>query len=85
MTLTVGSRCRLRKRGLTHNIYSTVEWMGWRGWTEAQSFQSGLGIDSVVFGPGSLKEAHSGNEFVELEQVRLAARIYAQMAMDVLT
>lgn len=59
--------------------------VGWRGWTEAQSFQSGLGIDSVVFGPGSLKQAHSANEFVELEQVRQAARVYAQMALDVLT
>lgn len=58
--------------------------VGWRGWTEAQAFQSGLGIDSVVFGPGSLKQAHSANEFVELEQVRQAARVYAQFAVDVL-
>ncbi len=72
-------------RGACEAVNGTApEGVGWRGWTEAQSFQSGLGIDSVVFGPGSLKEAHSGNEFVELEQIRLAARVYAQMAMDVL-
>lgn len=58
--------------------------IGWRGWTEAQSFQSGLGIDSVVFGPGALVQAHSGNEFVHLEEVRQAARVYAQFALDVL-
>ncbi len=57
---------------------------GWRGWTEAQSFQSGLGIDSVVYGPGALIQAHSGNEFVHLEEVRQAARVYAQIALDML-
>ena len=59
--------------------------VGWRGWTEAQSFQSGLGIDSVVFGPGALRQAHSANEFVELAEVRQAARVYAQFALDVLS
>jgi acetylornithine deacetylase/succinyl-diaminopimelate desuccinylase-like protein len=58
--------------------------VGWRGWTEAQSFQSGLGIDSVVCGPGVLIQAHSANEFVELDQVRQAARIYTQFALDTL-
>lgn len=56
----------------------------WRGWTEAESFHSQLGIDTVVFGPGSLKQAHSGNEFVDLRQVRAAARVYAQTALKLL-
>jgi succinyl-diaminopimelate desuccinylase len=62
----------------------TPEVVGWRGWTEAQSFQSGLGIDSVDFGPGALKQAHSANEFVELDEVRQAAQVCAQFAVDML-
>ena len=56
----------------------------WRGWTEAESFQTGLGIDAVVFGPGDIRQAHSSNEFVELDEVRQAARIYADTVLAVL-
>lgn len=34
------------------------------------------GIPSVILGPGSLREAHSPNEWVEMKQVEQAARIY---------
>lgn len=57
----------------------------WRGWTEAESFQTPLGVDAVVFGPGALERAHSANEFVQLEQVHQAARIYARTALAVLS
>jgi len=56
----------------------------WRGWTEAESFRTGLGIDAVVFGPGALVQAHSADEFVELEQVHRAARIYADAVLSTL-
>lgn len=66
-------------------VLGTVPRMvSWRGWTEAESFRSQLGIDAVVFGPGSLKQAHSGNEFVDLGQVRAAARVYAETALKLL-
>ncbi len=58
--------------------------VGWRGWTDAESFQTGLGIDAIVLGPGDLTRAHSANEFVELTQARQAARIYAETALAVL-
>jgi len=58
--------------------------VGWRGWTEAESFQTGLGTDAVVFGPGELERAHSSNEFVDLAQVRRAARIYAETVLGIL-
>lgn len=58
--------------------------VGWRGWTEAESFQSGLGIDAVVFGPGELKQAHSANEFVELGEVQRAANLYMEIVLSVL-
>ena len=60
------------------------EVVGWRGWTEAEAFQSGLGIDAVVFGPGELIRAHSANEYVSLAQVHLAATLYAEIAIEIL-
>lgn len=58
--------------------------VGWRGWTEAESFQSGLGIDAVVLGPGELKTAHSADEFVDLADVQQAANVYAEIAANIL-
>ena len=58
--------------------------VGWRGWTEAESFQTGLGVDAIVFGPGELKRAHSANEYVELDEVHKAALVYARTALLVL-
>ena len=58
--------------------------VGWRGWTEAESFQSGLGIDAVVLGPGELKAAHSADEYVDLAEVRRAADLYAETVLSIL-
>ena len=37
------------------------------------------GVPSVVFGPGSARQAHTADEYVELEQVAMAARVYADL------
>ena len=58
--------------------------VGWRGWTDAESFRTGLGVDAVVFGPGSLTQAHSADEFVKLSEVLDASRIYAECALRIL-
>lgn len=55
-----------------------------RGWTEADIFQSRLGIDAVVFGPGGIQQAHSANEYVRLDEVHQAARIYEATARALL-
>lgn len=39
-------------------------------------------IPTVIFGPGALDEAHTVGEWVELAQVRAAARFYAVAAMN---
>lgn len=36
------------------------------------------GVPSIVFGPGSIDQAHAAEEFVELAQVERAAEFYAQ-------
>ena len=57
---------------------------GIRGWTEAESFRTGLGIDSIVLGPGSIRQAHSANEFVSLRETQAAAALYTQSVLGLL-
>ena len=35
-----------------------------------------VGVPSVVFGPGSIAQAHTKDEFIEIEQLQMAAEIY---------
>lgn len=39
-------------------------------WTEASLFQE-AGINTIVFGAGSIKQAHSEDEYVEVEQLKM--------------
>ena len=40
------------------------------------------GIPCVVFGPGDIARAHTEDEWVELDQVRLASEMYFEMARE---
>ena len=44
-------------------------------WTEA-SMLSAAGINTVVYGPGNLEQAHKPNEYVEIAQLETAAAMY---------
>ncbi len=55
-----------------------TEITGMRGWTEAESFATLLGIDAIVCGPGSMAQAHSSNEFVKISQTQQAAALYVR-------
>lgn len=46
--------------------------------TDASKFAE-AGIPSVVIGPGSIKQAHTNAEFVEIRQVTAAARLYERI------
>ncbi|MCL5096498.1 MAG: M20 family metallopeptidase [Candidatus Omnitrophica bacterium] len=39
-------------------------------------------IPSIIMGPGNIDQAHAATEYVELEQVALAARAYYQLIME---
>lgn len=49
-----------------------------------QCFLVEQGIPAVICGPGSLKQAHTDDEFVEERQIRLAVEYYDQIAMEFL-
>ena len=38
------------------------------------------GLPCVVFGPGDIAQAHTMDEWIELDQVRLASEMYFEMA-----
>ena len=52
-------------------------------WTDASLLSNLGGIDSVVFGPGSLKQAHSAIEYTSISQVMQAAKIYVLTALEI--
>jgi acetylornithine deacetylase len=45
-------------------------------WTEA-AMLSQAGINTVVYGPGNLEQAHKPDEYVEINQLETAAACYA--------
>lgn len=40
------------------------------------------GIPTVVFGPGSIAQAHTADEFIEVDALQLATRIFHQVATE---
>lgn len=49
--------------------------------TDASTFQS-AGVPSVVFGPGSIDQAHTCDEWIEVAQLHTAAEILYRFASD---
>ena len=43
---------------------------------------SRAGIPSIILGPGSIDLAHAAEEYVELDQVALAAEIYTRIILE---
>lgn len=66
---------------LVSEVLSGVQRVGVPYSTDASKFAS-IGIPSVVFGPGSIAQAHSLEEFVEVEQVEAYASIIERLIGD---
>jgi acetylornithine deacetylase len=46
---------------------------------------SAAGVPTVVFGPGSIAQAHTCDEFMEIEQLQFAADVFYEIARGALT
>ncbi len=46
------------------------------------AFLNPRGIPSIVYGPGSLFVAHAADEYVEIDELMVATKTYALLAMD---
>ncbi|KKI92119.1 acetylornithine deacetylase [Bacillus sp. SA1-12] len=51
---------------------------------EAPFFSVHKGIPTVIFGPGSLKQAHVIDEYVEVNELKQAAFAYGELALELL-
>jgi acetylornithine deacetylase len=68
---TVRAEAFIRERGLEAG--EAVDF-----WTEASLFAA-AGLPAVVLGPGNIAQAHAVDEWVSLEQLRLALDIYTRL------
>jgi len=68
-----GPLVRRVARALGETRLATAAWASNAGVFDA------AGIPSVLFGPGSIQQAHTAEEFVELAQVEAASRVYAEI------
>lgn len=46
------------------------------------TFLNQAGIPTIVYGPGSLLQAHGDDEWVSIDEVLTATKVYAITAMD---
>ena len=60
--------------------FSTLRPTVFPAWTDGALISREAGIPTLVWGPGELKLAHSAEESVPVEDVVLAARLYAAAA-----
>ncbi|MCK5527703.1 MAG: M20/M25/M40 family metallo-hydrolase, partial [Candidatus Latescibacteria bacterium] len=44
-------------------------------------FFRAIGIPAIILGPGGIQQAHTVDEFVELDEVFRAAQIYREIAL----
>ena len=54
---------------------------GYHGWTatcDAGLLETVGKIPSVVYGPGSISQAHTPNEYIDVEEMNIAARVFAR-------
>jgi acetylornithine deacetylase len=54
---------------------------GMTAWVDA-AFLNQAGVPAVCFGPGTIAKAHTADEFVEVEEVRTAARVLERLLLD---
>ena len=59
--------------------------VGFSGITDARFYLNDAAIPTVILGPGSLTVAHTANEWVAIEDLVTAARVYARIFAGFLT
>jgi acetylornithine deacetylase len=62
--------------GAFKDVFGETEIVDLPYWTEA-AMLSAAGVNTVVYGPGNLEQAHKPNEYVETSQLQTATAVYA--------
>ena len=58
---------------------------GIRASTDVRNFVNDAGIDAVTWGPGKLEQAHTVDEYIELEDAQRGVEVMKQVARDLLS
>ena len=58
-----------------------ANWSACRIGTDAAAIAA-AGVPTVVFGPGSIAQAHTADEFIEVDELQLATEIFHRIASD---
>ena len=75
---------RSRDPDAFRTVFDTEEVIDLPYWTEA-ALLSAAGINTVVYGPGNLEQAHRPDEYVEIEQLAAAQARYAMILSGALS
>ena len=70
-------------QSVTREVTGKSNITGFPATTEAY-FLDKAGVSTVIFGPGSINQAHKPNEYVEVKELVQAAKIYALTAIRLL-
>jgi acetylornithine deacetylase len=65
---------------LVRNAWRAGERVGAPYGTDAAAIGAG-GVPTVVFGPGSVGQAHTADEFIEVGELELGTELYHQIAV----
>lgn len=57
---------------------------GMSAWVDA-AYLNGAGIPAVCFGPGSIEQAHTADEWIDVEEIRVAADVLGRFARALVT
>lgn len=60
----------------------TQKFSGFTACCDMWCLKEGAGIPTVILGPGKLSMAHKANEYISLDELYLAAKIYAAIALN---
>jgi acetylornithine deacetylase len=73
-----------RVAGIVHDSGRPSELVGVPFGTDA-SILSATGVPTIVFGPGSIDQAHTADEYIEIEQVEFATDVFYRIANGALS
>lgn len=65
-------------------VGASPEVRGMSAWVDA-AYLNGAGIPAVCFGPGSIEQAHTADEWIDVEEIRLAADVLGRFARALVT
>lgn len=70
---------RLLAESVESQIGGPPDYYGSPGATDARFLRNQAGIPTVVFGPGIMGAAHTVNEYVDIANIGIAARVYSEV------